>query len=1337
MIARKDGIPFALEPVPKMERRYHVDSWQLMSAAIVRFTVSGSGSLVDVTMNPGNLAVAEPHKWSLLMPLLVLASDTDIARWAATRGAQDRFPELLRRLVYATTEAPTLVDFPSGDAVQLGGWDGVVELSEDHATIPKGLSGWETGTSANPKAKADGDYDTRTASPPPTARGPVVPSETTFVFVTPRLWGAKKKWAERRRTGKVWKDVRVLDAVDIEAWVQQAPATHVWLSRLMGLVPAGADDIETVWTDWAEGITPQATPALVLAGRAGETAGIVKWLNSAGRGSLTVSAESMDDAVGVIAAAIMSLPAAEQTPILARTVVVSTPDAFTQLAGSSEPLILIPTYVAGAEIQRATRGGHQVVIPTGPVPASAAGSAHVVMPRVHRRDAESALVAMGLREDRARELAGIARRSMLTLRRRLATNPSLQLPQWAAPNVGPSLVPMLLLGQFDESRDADLQVLSALAPGGLATMRETLLRWSQEVDPPVRRVGNIWYLVSKVDAWALLSRYVSSDDLKHFATVAKDVLGEVHPKFDLPPEERWAASIHGKERQYSSTLVTGGADTIALLGASGDSVTVQGGAPLSMVADRIVRDLFDAVAGDWRGWATLSRVLPLLAEGAPDAFLKAVETQIASDEEAVKTLFRDDGDVMFSSSSHTGVLWALEMTAWSPEHLAYSARMLATLDRLDPGGKTLNRPGNSLRSIFLSWLPQTSAGLETRLDVLDQLRAHEPDASWRLLASLLPRNHDHSGYNPRPKWRDWVVEGAGTGATYYDINRQTSTIVGWMVGDAGETPTRWITLIEALDDVGPDEFTAITTTLADFLGRLSDDEIRAPIFDALRQTLSRHRSFPEATWALSDERLEKIEPLFIAATPRDAFARLRWLFSNHPQLPEGREADYHEQSALVFERQQEAIRELHAELGTGGVVELAGRVERPDDLGRVLASAGVLSSYEEDQLLDRLLGATDRPTFAFGRGYANGWTVRVGEELALKRIGNRDEPWTDETRGRLLLSHAPTAATLDLVDTLGDGGQAAFWSGMYPVWLDDAVVECGLRALLAFGRSHAVIDAAAMHLRKHPTLDPELLASALEQAPLQRTDKDGTQMTAYAIGLVLDALERAVQDDRFDEARVAQLEFLYLPILGHFERPPRILHKAMANDPSLFVEAVRMAYRARGEEPHDLSPEDASRAQHAYRLLDTWRVPPGQTGPGIDSVVLNDWVDRARTELALLGRGEIGDHLMGSVMSGPAVDADGVWPRIAIRDLIERLASDDFEQGLVIGRYNGRGVISRDPFAGGKLERGEAEAYERMATTTATCWPRTSAVQRRMARHARADAAREDIESELLEDLES
>ena len=65
------------------------------------------------------------------------------------------------------------------------------------------------------------------------------PSDTTFVFVIPRRWSAKKKCATARRKEQVWRDVRVLDADDLEAWLQEAPATHVWFSRILGVMPAG------------------------------------------------------------------------------------------------------------------------------------------------------------------------------------------------------------------------------------------------------------------------------------------------------------------------------------------------------------------------------------------------------------------------------------------------------------------------------------------------------------------------------------------------------------------------------------------------------------------------------------------------------------------------------------------------------------------------------------------------------------------------------------------------------------------------------------------------------------------------------------------------------------------------------------------------------------------------------------------------------------------------------------------------------------------------------------------------------------------------------------------
>ena len=115
-------------------------------------------------------------------------------------------------------------------------------------------------------------------------------------------------------------------------------------------------------------------------------------------------------------------------------------------------------------------------------------------------------------------------------------------------------------------------------------------------------------------------------------------------------------------------------------------------------------------------WASLSDVLPLLAEAAPDVFLNAVDTASTGADPIIRKLFMDSSQNMLAASSaHTYLLWALERLAWSPDYLGGAALALARLVRLDPGGRLANRPGTSLRGIFVLWYPQTAATFEERL----------------------------------------------------------------------------------------------------------------------------------------------------------------------------------------------------------------------------------------------------------------------------------------------------------------------------------------------------------------------------------------------------------------------------------------------------------------------------------------------------------------------------------------------------------------------------------------------------------------------------------------------
>jgi hypothetical protein len=236
------------------------------------------------------------------------------------------------------------------------------------------------------------------------------------------------------------------------------------------------------------------------------------------------------------------------------------------------------------------------------------------------------------------------------------------------------------------------------------------------------------------------------------------------------------------------------------------------------------------------------------------------------------------------------------------------------------------------------------------------------------------------------------------------------------------------------------------------------------------------------------------------------------------------------------------------------------------------------------------------------------------------------------------------------------------------------------------------------------------------------------------VARLLDALEPS---DEVDAARIAALEWAYLSLVGRHERAPKLLHRELSRNAAFFAEIIALVFRAEGEEPRELSEEERARAQHAYELLDTFRVVPGTADDGsIDGSALRAWANQAREALAASGRAVIGEHKIGEALSGSPAGPDGVWPHPAVRDLIEDMASVELERGFEIAVYNSRGVVSKALREGGVQERQLADRYAGFAGAIADQWPRTAAMLRRIADGYRAEGHREDQEAELGEDLD-
>ncbi len=1256
------------------------------------------------------------------MTLATLVNATDLVQWANRRDAQDTLPQVIRRLVHATVDRVFRAEFRAGEGVQFGGWDGIVESERGNAFVPDGTSAWEVGVGLDVKAKADGDYKKRTAEP----LG-ITPSQSTFVFVTPRRWRDKHQWENDRRGDGTWHDVRAYDADDLEHWLDTAPAVHVWISILVGRHPQAAEDLSTYWDNWSAATNPPTSPDLVLAGRQPILEHVHAWLEPP-TAPLVLRGESRAEAIAVFAAAIQKLAPDRREGVLSRVVLVHDLPSWNQLTVSDGRLALIAGFDCDSvAIGRAIQKKHSLVLPLGH--ADTLSSQALDIPRLSGQGVGKILVENGVAEDKARDLAALARRSLTTLRRKLAVLPEIEQPAWSYPERARSLLPALLAGRWSSDTEADRQALATLAGTTYNQVNSDFVRWSNENDPPVRCTGTTWYLTSEEDAWSLLGRFLTIEDLNRFQQIAIDALGPPDPSFDLPDDKRWMAGVIGPRPSHSGLLRSGIAHTLAILGARGNGIRITGGSTLESFSRRPVVKLLDT--SDWKVWASLP--LELLAEAAPDEFLNAVDSGVTGDQPFLLGLFRDKDADLFSSAPHTGLLFALEALAWSRDYLARTATALARLASIDPGGSWANRPLASLRSVFLLWSPQTTGTLAERFAAIDLIRQREPDIAWKVMRSILPQHMDSSHPTARPRWREWGFT-KDVRITAIEQAQGIHELVGRMLHDVGIDGTRWSDLIESLSQLPRDQYDAVVTKLECLeLQQLSTTDA-AVLWNALRTLVSRHRSHADADWAFPKSEVDRLAGALARLEPQDPLLRCVWLFSDNPALPEGCEEDWHEYQRLIAERQCDAVEILHRQRNLSFVSELVQKCDRPGLIGAALARSSC-SDVVADDLLREYLCAAEQRHRQFVAGFIDTKVHIAGIPWAQQKLAAMLPAWSPTERAMFCACLSFEASTWALVEAMDETTISEYWRTVSPFYVKPEGVEVAAQRLLDHARPTVAADLLQHHLRK-ASVSVALVASVLEGLVGGLADAgEQRHLSAYDLS---DLLTYVSASNEIEETRIAKLEWAFLPAIGRHHYKPKILLQEMARSPEFFAQVIALVYRAEGEETRESSNDDKARWERAYELLQSWRwrpLPGNPESAEIDPTALREWVLKARELLRTQGRLAIGDNTIGEILSGAGGGEDGVWPHPTVRDLVEELASQEFEQGLMIGVLNSGGLSWRNPNEGGTQERRTAAQYDRFAGTVNAKWPRTAAMLRGIRDHYLASADCEDQRAEIREDL--
>lgn len=1248
-----------------------------------------------------------------------------IANWADQPQATHQLPELIRRLILATVAAVSHLDIPGGSAVWLPGWDGLLATEAGDVWAPDGSSAWEFGSGKGPAAKANDDYRKRTDNP----EGVDV-ANATFVFVTPRQWSGKRKWVEQRRAERKWADVRAFDASDLAAWLEQAPAVAEWFARLIGKLPAeGYIVLEEWWENWSAASRPNVSPALVLAGRQGDAARIGDWAKQA-PSHYYVRGDTREEAIAFLAASALNSDDMWGATLLARALVAKTLDAWTALVGNTSPLVLVRDLDADVSPLVAANRGHHVITPLH-INADTGGNG-VTLSRLGREETAPALVEMGLSETRARALTRKTARKLPIMRRFLIEEAGGPVPAWASLDAHDTLASLILVGQWDEDNENDRAVVGEIAGCPYEEVAREATALMRGDDSPVTKVGNQWRFFSHEEAWHLLAPRLTADEVQRFEEAATDVLGAESPEFELPIDERYLANIHGKVLQHSETLRAGIARTLALMGNHGDPANhVEA---VSYLPKLIVRRALLDREG-WQIWASLDKYLATLAEAAPETLLDAIERNLSAQPESTAALFAQEGGPFFRGAAHTGLLWALERLAWSPEHFARVAMILARLAALDPGGLISNRPPESLATMFLPWLRVSEASDTQRLETLDTLLRRFSAQGWKTLVGAYPTGHGFAVGREPPFWRprDQDEVPHPTREEYRTFVAGLEQLLLLHVGDDAE---RWTDVVGIISDMSSGARRQATELLARQVDAVRQHPESPNLWASLRRELNRHRSFPDAEWAMATTDLDPLDAIYQALTPGYPAAAYAWLFDGWPDLPEGTDhkGSIESQSATIDTACQSAVAAAYENGEAEAVLSIAGSAKQAEEVGR--AFTVVVGTDTALDLASEHVGSDHHNYRMMARGILrsvfrqSGWP-RLEEALEQAKAADAGSLALAD----IFLAASPNAETWRRLDDEGLEVRQSYWQLMDP-WRMSREGGTGIsfvaRRLLEARRSPAVAEWIA-----HQEVDHEIVVETLDQLPSDLVAGATAELNSGGFGYRIDMLfGKLDESDAVGDDTIARLEIPFLNSLRWGSRGNLALYREIARDPALFADVIELACKP--DDGHSDDAPDEQAAQVAITIISQIMFGrgqiPGRTKDGvIDYETLVAWVNEARRLCQERGRATIGDSFIGKLLAKAPTSEDGVWPCEPVRELLDSTMVPEIGNGFVAGTHNLRRVTTRGAYDGGDQERTLADKYAEWASAIASKWPHTAGLLRRIVESYQHEAQMNDQRAERLD----
>lgn len=1230
-------------------------------------------------------------------------TSTHLKQWADTRECQSLLPELIRRLICASVKQLDRLSFPCGDAVHMPGWDGIVFSPEPIDMVPKGESLWECGVNKDIQTKANDDIIKRAANPLGHKK-----SDSTFVFVTPREWTGADAWIAANQSG--WKKLVVYTAVELEVWIEKCPAVGVWLAEKLNVLNAGGYQLPDVfWTQWASGDKYTLPYQIVTTGRNQAMDKVLEaCLNPT---ILEIEALTQSEALAFVIASIATCCNADK--LMAKTIIVTDKNTFDDLVSHYENIIIITTL--RDNVSYALSKNHTVICAVTPEDQVSTAEK---LPRVERESFVKAIEECGFDSAQARKIATDTARDLNVVRRRLKIDKL--KPEWANSEGISALLPIILLGQWNENVLGDLKLVEKLSGKTYADYTKMLQRFRLMPDSPIAHVGTIWRLKSPMDVMSYASVYITDGDLVELKEICRLLIADDDPDAeDKVTSDEWR--MWQFKQQFSSDVKKGTYQSLILLSLINDENR-------NIWVDGLVRELLD----NW----TLQRFLSnrtyftLLAEASPEAFLEFLEKTGKDIYDVIFTPQKSNVGLTGWNIYYTEILFALEMLAWDEDYIYRITSLLLHFSIYKNESNYANRPTNSLAEIFRFQLPQTFAKFENKIEVLTSL-----SSSFKIqICELCFRILDNLGagafsYTHFYKWRDFNVY---TFPKYVsvpvdDVKAVTKLLLNCTTLSEDDTcallklsTKKWMSCCR--------------TDILDAITKKKDTFSESDVIEhTLRDELAHHLSIPEAAWALSEEELEPYKKLLSDIESKDIVMKYRWMFEDmFLRLPQRKEMDYKEEFRIKQDIRNKAVEEILSERGKKGLWELVHIVKCPSSVVNSMIQLYGDGMLEDvcDKFCDKIIDLNFLQTFFQNLFF------QKGEDDYAKVV---DDVRTYHNTCLSVCLYAPgyNEKLAIIASDCGKEIETLYWQNIKVAYAEISNPEQIIDRLASVNRFDEALE--LIYHNKNFNQIPDILKVNVVKSLIFSGQPDFTsRFNWYYIDSVIKNLDMS-EDPEIVQALI-QIEFFAYQAFEHRRNINELrLIKELMSKPEMLMELMVMAYKSDdGYEDKEVSESEINNrnvmARCSFHILYNLSCCPGVDNHGnVNSTILRTYIYRLYELSVEHHRTQVVDMVVGSLLGNlPRNDS---YPQSVLGEIVEELKSDSVDEHIRIRIFNSRGVTTRAFAEGGDQERTLVALFKSYRDKVKFKYPRLAKIFTNLMREYEHYANHEDYIAQL-EDLE-